>query len=88
MTPAFPEMSSSIFPTVMREETVWVHYHVGDYSFVREGHVDLVCYQAYDAFWPWREENLSPTSGRRVWRIRTFITLCSVSITETMTLSM
>ncbi len=38
-------------------------------------------------FWPWRDENLSPSSGRRVCRMSTLISSSEAEVLDTITRS-
>ena len=88
-TPAFPETSSIILPTVMREgKPCGFMMMSGVMPWSVKGMSVCGAMRPTTPFWPWREENLSPTSGRRVWRVRTLMILWSESMTLTRTLSM
>ena len=74
MTPVLPASSSIILPTVMRDGKPWGF-------MIRSGFIPLSLNGRSTAGWisphtpfcPWRLENLSPSSGARVSRIRTLM---------------
>ena len=87
-TAALAAISSIILPTVMRDgKPCGFMMMSGQMPWSLNGMSSCATTRPTTPFCPWRDENLSPSSGRRVERMRSLIRCVSFLLPESITLS-